>query len=305
MAMGMNSCLMIVEGISLHHISIVQRIISPFFHRHSYSCSSTGICLGERLHRPAQAIQKKLLCNSFRCSSAGWISFSSEKDTKIFRSFPPHVLISVSVRSSFLKNVGGRDNKRQLKDNKIYLKIVHRTIMRKVRHDLPIERISIFTFQDTNTLEEKSSVFSSLWKLELSSVALDDDFIRNLFKGLPFTGRFQSEGMAFTAAHLSSSPDSLSSTWCGIICKHCNRSGPSFSHRSRETQTAGGVRSSRARSYYGRISIEWWPKTAATVVGGCGTPPGRSSRWMVRQISPIFWPRYNKTAAAYAGRTIG
>ncbi|KAI5659347.1 hypothetical protein M9H77_28140 [Catharanthus roseus] len=39
-----------------------------------------------------------------------------------------------------------------------------------------------------------------------------------------------------------------------------------------------GVHSSRARSYFGWISVEWWPKTAAIVVGDRSTPLGRSSR---------------------------
>ncbi|KAI5666224.1 hypothetical protein M9H77_16077 [Catharanthus roseus] len=43
--------------------------------------------------------------------------------------------------------------------------------------------------------------------------------------------------MAFTAAHHRSLPGSLSSTWCGIVCRHCNRSRPSFSRSSRDRGT--------------------------------------------------------------------
>ncbi|KAI5669675.1 hypothetical protein M9H77_19528 [Catharanthus roseus] len=43
--------------------------------------------------------------------------------------------------------------------------------------------------------------------------------------------------MAFTAAHRRSSPGSLSSTWYGIICRHCNRSRPLFSRSSRDRRT--------------------------------------------------------------------
>ncbi|KAI5680241.1 hypothetical protein M9H77_01468 [Catharanthus roseus] len=50
--------------------------------------------------------------------------------------------------------------------------------------------------------------------------------------------------MAFTAAHCRSSLGSLSSTWCTIICKHCNRSGPLYSRSSRDHGTPPG-RSSR------------------------------------------------------------
>ncbi|KAI5669693.1 hypothetical protein M9H77_19546 [Catharanthus roseus] len=49
--------------------------------------------------------------------------------------------------------------------------------------------------------------------------------------------------MAFTAAHHHSSPSSLSSTWCGIICKHCNRSRPPFSRSSRDRGTPPGCSS--------------------------------------------------------------
>ncbi|KAI5682700.1 hypothetical protein M9H77_03928 [Catharanthus roseus] len=50
--------------------------------------------------------------------------------------------------------------------------------------------------------------------------------------------------MAFIAAHHRSSLGSLSSTWCSIICRHCNQSGPPFSRSSRDRGTPPG-RSSR------------------------------------------------------------
>ncbi|KAI5684135.1 hypothetical protein M9H77_05363 [Catharanthus roseus] len=43
--------------------------------------------------------------------------------------------------------------------------------------------------------------------------------------------------MAFTAAHQRSSLGSLSSTWYGIICRHCNRSRPPLSRSSRDRGT--------------------------------------------------------------------
>ncbi|KAI5675238.1 hypothetical protein M9H77_06188 [Catharanthus roseus] len=43
--------------------------------------------------------------------------------------------------------------------------------------------------------------------------------------------------MAFTAAHCRSSPGSLSSTWYGIICRHCNRSRPPLSRSSQDRGT--------------------------------------------------------------------
>ncbi|KAI5661863.1 hypothetical protein M9H77_21186 [Catharanthus roseus] len=46
--------------------------------------------------------------------------------------------------------------------------------------------------------------------------------------------------MAFIAAHRRSSPGSLSLTWFGIICRHCNRSEPPFSRSSRDRGTPPG-----------------------------------------------------------------
>ncbi|KAI5683122.1 hypothetical protein M9H77_04350 [Catharanthus roseus] len=95
--------------------------------------------------------------------------------------------------------------------------------------------------------------------------------------------------MAFTTAHRHSSPGSLSSTWCGIICRHCNRSGPPFIHSSRDRGTPPGRSSrggwrGRSRLSSGRgtarqqqqltqreRSVDAWANTAMTDQCG-GTP---------------------------------
>ncbi|KAI5672571.1 hypothetical protein M9H77_12935 [Catharanthus roseus] len=84
--------------------------------------------------------------------------------------------------------------------------------------------------------------------------------------------------MAFTAAHRCSSSGSLSSTWCGIICRHCNRSGPPFSRssrggwrgRSRPSSGRGKARQQQQLMQRGR-SADAWANTATTNQHG-GTP---------------------------------
>ncbi|KAI5664075.1 hypothetical protein M9H77_23398 [Catharanthus roseus] len=83
--------------------------------------------------------------------------------------------------------------------------------------------------------------------------------------------------MAFTAAHRRSSPGSLSSTWYGIICRHCNRSRPPLSRSSRDRGTPqdrsnrGGWRG-RSRPSSGRErSANAWANIATTDQRG-GTP---------------------------------
>ncbi|KAI5670702.1 hypothetical protein M9H77_11066 [Catharanthus roseus] len=93
----------------------------------------------------------------------------------------------------------------------------------------------------------------------------------------------------FTAAHRRSSRGSLSSTWCGIICRHCNRNGSPFSRSSRDHRTPPGCSSrggwrGRSRPSSGRStarqqqqltqrgrSVDAWANTATIDQYG-GTP---------------------------------
>ncbi|KAI5664852.1 hypothetical protein M9H77_24175 [Catharanthus roseus] len=123
--------------------------------------------------------------------------------------------------------------------------------------------------------------------------------------------------MAFTAAHRRSSPGSLSSTWYGIICRHCNRSRPPLSHSSRDRGTSqdrsnrGGWRG-RSRPSSGRgtarqqqqltqreRSANVWANIATTDQRG-GTPfvadvetfsRGRSSSNNIPNLSSEQWSK--------------